>query len=57
MADPRLELYIELPHRELALLLGSAVIELRVELLAESKVPGCLFNINGLLEKDPGKGD
>ena len=43
MADPGLDVYIELPLVELALLL-----ELRVELHAESREPGRLFNVIGL---------
>ena len=49
MADPGLDAYIELPLLELALLLGSAVTELRVELHADSREPGRLFNVIGLL--------
>ena len=42
MADPGLDVYRELPLLELALLLGSAVTELRVELHSESRDPGRL---------------
>ena len=60
MADPGQDVYIELPLLELALLLGSAVTELRVELHAESREPGRLFNVIGLailLLCGPGNGD
>ena len=58
MAGPGLDVYRELPLLELALLLGSAVTELRVELHAESREPGRLFNgLAILLLCGPGNGD
>ena len=48
MTDPGLDVYIGLPLLELALLRGSAVTELRVELHVDSREPGRLFSVNGL---------